>query len=90
MRRAMKRRTQIAIYTGASALWAMAVLGAIGVAYWLGLSSRDTILLVIAVAVVAIFGTFMPAVQLGITRWREAHPEGARNREQDRSGSPKQ
>ncbi len=68
----MKRRTRVAIYTGASALWAMAVLGAIGVARWLALGARDTTLLVLAVAFIAIFGTFMPAVQLGMARWREA------------------
>jgi uncharacterized membrane protein YhaH (DUF805 family) len=88
----MKRRTRVAIYTGASALWAMAVLGAIGVAHWLGLGSRDTTLLVLAVAIVAILGTFMPAVQLGMMRWREAQDNSMRDREgshEDEDASPR-
>ncbi len=79
----MKRGTRIAIYTGASALWSMAVLGAIAVAHWLELTTRDTVLLVLAVAVVAIFGTFIPAIQLGLARWCKSHGDSAKEQEQD-------
>ncbi len=68
IKRVMHKPTRMAIYGSAAALWAMAVLGAIGVAWWLVFSSRDTMLLVLAVAVIAIFGAFVPAVQLGRTR----------------------
>ncbi len=61
----MKRR-HAAVYLGASGMWAIAVLGAIGVARWLALDSTGTILLVVAVVLVAIVGTFIPAVQLGL------------------------
>ncbi len=77
----MKRRSQVAIYSGASALWAMAVLGAIGVAHWLEMSSQDAILLVVAVALIAIIGSFIPAVQLGMDRSRQARQERASDRE---------
>jgi amino acid transporter len=50
---------------GAALTWAFAVLGAIGVANWLQLSARDTILAVIAVAVIAVFGAFIPILRLG-------------------------
>ncbi len=77
------RASDLFIYTGASALWAMAVLGAIGLANWLGLAQQETILLVVAVAIIAVFGTFLPAVQLGLLRSRESrdktnerHPDG--------------
>ncbi len=72
----MSKRTRVAIYSGASALWAMAVLGAIGFARWLGLATRDTVLLVLAVAAVAVVGAFIPAVQLGLERWQEEQRGG--------------
>ncbi len=46
-------------------LWMVAVLGAVGVAYVLKLSTGDAALLVAAVAVIAIFGAFIPALRLG-------------------------
>ena len=49
----------------AFALWLFAVLGAIGVAYVLRLSAEDTARLVVAVALIAIFGAFLPALRLG-------------------------
>ncbi len=52
-------------FLGASVTWAFAVLGAIGIARWLQLSSQDTILLVIAVAVIAVLGAFIPVLRLG-------------------------
>ncbi len=72
----MRNRPQVAIYSGATALWAMAVLGAIGVAHWLDLPGRDTVLLVVGVAFVAMIGTFIPAVQLGFERWQESKGDG--------------
>ncbi len=46
-------------------LWMFAVVGAIGVAFVLNLSSSDAALLVAAVAFIAIFGAFIPALRLG-------------------------
>jgi hypothetical protein len=46
-------------------LWLFAVLGAIGAAFALKLSADDAALLVAAVALIAIFGAFLPALRLG-------------------------
>ena len=77
----MKTRTRIAIYTSASALWATAVIGAIGLSRWLHLDGDTTRFLVIAVACIAIVGTFIPAVQLGIARANESASRDENNRE---------
>ncbi len=45
-------------------LWVFAVLGAVGAAYVLKLSTDDAALLVAAVAFIAIFGAFIPALRL--------------------------
>ena len=54
----------MAYVLNAFVLWLFAVVGAIGVAYWLRLSSQDALLLIITVALVAIVGAFIPALRL--------------------------
>ncbi len=56
---------RIAVVLYALMLWMVAVLGAVGVAYVLKLSTGDAALLVTVVAVIAIFGAFLPALRLG-------------------------
>ncbi len=56
-------RLEIVLY--ALVLWLFAVLGAIGVAFALKLSANDAALLIAAVAFIAIFGAFLPALRLG-------------------------
>lgn len=46
-------------------LWTFAVVGAVGVAYVLGLSGEHAALLVGVVALIAVFGAFIPALRLG-------------------------
>ncbi len=48
--------------------YALALIGALGFAWLLRLDLRGSLLLVGAVAVVALFGTFIPLVRLGYTR----------------------
>lgn len=48
---------------GATATWLAAILGAVGVAYWLALGARDAFLLIGTVAVLAFFGTFLPVLR---------------------------
>jgi hypothetical protein len=57
--------SQFAVVLYALMLWMVAVLGAIGAAYVLKLSTGDAALLVAAVAFIAIFGAFIPALRLG-------------------------
>jgi hypothetical protein len=56
-------RLEIVLY--ALVLWLFAVLGAIGVAFVLELSASDAALLIAAVAFIAVFGAFLPALRLG-------------------------
>lgn len=51
---------------GAFVVWAFAVLGAIGVAFWFtrSVSTPDAFRLVLAVAIVAFFGAFVPFLRL--------------------------
>ena len=49
----------------AFALWLFAVLGAVGIAFWLSLSAQHALVLVATVAAIAIFGAFIPALRLG-------------------------
>lgn len=57
--------SRLAVVLNALMLWVFAVLGAIGVAFVLKLSPDDAALLVGAVAFIAIFGAFIPALRLG-------------------------
>ncbi|MDE3088620.1 MAG: hypothetical protein KGJ80_04460 [Chloroflexota bacterium] len=56
---------RFAVVLYALMLWIFAVLGAVGVAYVLKLPPSDATLLIAAVAVIAIFGAFIPALRLG-------------------------
>jgi hypothetical protein len=57
--------SRFAVVLYALMLWMIAVLGAVGAAYVLKLSTGDAALLVIVVAAIAIFGAFIPALRLG-------------------------
>ncbi len=56
---------RLGILLGAFAVWLLAVVGALGVADMLKLSTGDAAMLVVAVALLAIFGAFIPALRLG-------------------------
>ena len=64
--------SRLVVVLNALALWVFAVLGTIGVAYVLKLSSGDATLLVAAVAIIAVFGAFIPALRLGIGSRRKS------------------
>ncbi len=49
---------------GAFGVWLLAMVGAIGVAFWLNLSPRDAFVLIGVVAIVAFFGAFLPVWRL--------------------------
>jgi len=53
---------------GRVALWLCAVIGAIGLAVWLNLSTNDALWLIVSVAVIAFFGALVPVVRLGKNR----------------------
>ena len=56
---------RVGILVGAFAVWLLAVIGAIGIAFVLKLSTGDAVLLVGAVASFAIFGALIPTLRLG-------------------------
>ncbi len=64
--------SRLVVVLNALALWMFAVLGAIGVAYVLNLTTNDAVLLVVAVAIIAVFGAFIPALRLGIGSHRKS------------------
>jgi len=45
-------------------VWLLAIVGAVGVAFWLNLSPRDAFALMGVVAIVAFFGAFLPVARL--------------------------
>jgi len=49
---------------GAFGVWLLAMVGAVGVAFWLNLSPRDAFALMGVVAIVAFFGAFLPVWRL--------------------------
>ncbi len=61
-------RGELAIWIYALGAFALAIVGALGVAWLLALGIRDTLIFVGAVALTALFGTFIPILRLGYRR----------------------
>lgn len=49
---------------GAFGVWLLAIVGAIGMAFWLNLSLREALGLIVGVAIVAFLGAFLPVWRL--------------------------
>ena len=67
------RRTSQMAWLFAIAVWALAILGAAGVAYLLGLDRLAGIALIGLAALIAFFGSFLPVLRLGKARSRNRH-----------------
>ena len=76
-------RDELAVWLYAAGAYALALIGAFGFAWLLGLDLRSTLLLVGAVAVIALFGSAIPILRLGRERLKK---QRAREEQRGESG----